>query len=149
MNLPTFIKITRHPYEEPYHVNLVIQACNGEHAGSLEIYDNAKQLKSIGEALQGFPFDPRNFKWELGSEKPEDRFAFYFLFELFLNSPNGSEAGIHFRMNNNEEHPNSAITDFYLICEPAAINNLGKLFERFSELETTELFWDGSTGQIA
>lgn len=148
MNLSTFIKITRHPYEEPYHVNLVIQGCNGEHAGTLEIYDNAQQLKAIGEALQGFPFEPRTFKWELGSEKSEDRFAFYFLFELFLNTPDGSEAGIHLKMNNNRDHPYTSKADFYLKCEPAAINKLGKLFERFSKLESNELFWDGSTGQL-
>lgn len=148
MNSSTFIKIIRHPYEEPYHVNLVVQVSNGEQTGTLEIYDNAKQLKIIGEALQGFPFEPRNFRWELGSEKPEDRFAFYFLFDLFLNSPNGSEAGIHFKMNNNEEHPNTSMTEFYLMCEPAAINRLGKLFERFSQLDSNELFWNGSTDQL-
>ena len=32
------IKITRIPYEEPYHLNLIFEATNGSSVGQIEIY---------------------------------------------------------------------------------------------------------------
>ncbi|WP_422359711.1 hypothetical protein [Reichenbachiella sp.] len=142
-----FIKITRHLYEEPYHVNLTVQISNGEQMGTLGIYDNADRLVQIANAMEGFPFNSKDFKWELGSEKAEDRFAFYFLFNLFI-SPGDSEATIHVGMNNNELAPEKSISEFFMTLEPAAINRLGELFRKFAELQHTGLYWNGSTGEV-
>ena len=51
-DMKSFIQITRHLYEEPYHLNLVIIASNGLAMGSLEFYLNTSALKDIGEALK-------------------------------------------------------------------------------------------------
>tara|TARA_B100001059_G_C17472647_1_gene397789 strand:+ start:126 stop:365 length:240 start_codon:yes stop_codon:yes gene_type:complete len=79
--MENLIEIERIPYEEPYHINLLVSASNRNSRGHLEIYDNAKKLHEIASRLEEFPKGIQDqFMWELGSEKPEDRFAFYFLF---------------------------------------------------------------------
>lgn len=50
-----FIQIVRVPYEEPYHVNLIVKASNGIQAGELEIYDNSESLIKCADALEKFP----------------------------------------------------------------------------------------------
>ncbi len=87
-------------------------------------------------------------KWELGSEKPEDRFAFYFLFRVFNNMTQGWTSGIQIRFNNNEEIPFRNITEFCIPCEPAGLNRLGKLFREFAELKSKKLIWNGIDGEI-
>src|SRR5206468_6542901 len=65
-----FIRITRHPYEEPYHVNLVVAASNGRQQGELEIYANAEDLAVFARELRGFPRQQGHVaRWELGSER--------------------------------------------------------------------------------
>jgi len=58
----SFLNITRHPYEEPYHVNLLVSAGN------------------------------RSTQAEIGSENEHDRFAFYFRLRIFQISPTGRSA---------------------------------------------------------
>ncbi len=75
---PPFIIIRRHPYEEPYHLNLVITASNGVFAGTLEYYCNATDLTEMGSKLMSFPERIGDtYSYELGSPRPEDRFAFH------------------------------------------------------------------------
>ncbi len=84
--MASFLKITRHPYEEPHHLNLVVQVSNGTQTGSLEIYTTPEALLRSAEALRAFPRHSTDvFLWEIGSERPEDRWAFYFRFRVFLN----------------------------------------------------------------
>jgi hypothetical protein len=87
MNTPG-IKITRFPYEEPYHLNLLIEASNGRMNGRLGYYCNAKDLNELGGKLLGYLGNKEQaIVYELGSEKPEDRFAFFFSLRVLpLNS---------------------------------------------------------------
>lgn len=143
-----YLKITRNPYEEPYHINLIFEASNGEQSGILEIYDSADILKECAKALENFPRHSTDiFLWELGSERPEDNFAFYFRFRVFLLDSAG-HCCIQIRLNNNEDFPDKAITKFCINCEPADINRLGKLMKEFSELKTTKLYWDSIDGKL-
>ncbi len=144
-----FLEIERIPYEEPYHINLVITASNGKSSGQIEIYDNADFLIQIADSLEKFPVDSKDeFKWELGSENPADRFAFYFLFNVFNHMTEGWISAIHIRFNNNEILPFSEISDFCIPCEPAGINQLGKLFREFAKLNSKKLIWNGIEGEI-
>ena len=130
-------------YEEPYHINLIVKASNGLQAGNIEIYDNAEKLKVIANSLESFPkHNTDTYLWELGSERPEDKFVFFFRLRVFLINLTGSCA-IQLRFNNNEDYPDLAITDFCIKAEPAGINRLGKLFHEFSKLDKRVLFWDG------
>ena len=111
------IKIIRDPYEEPYHINLVFKATNGESSGQLEIYDNADRLKKLADILEDFPFkEEKKFLWELGSEKPEYRFAFYFKCE-FSVIKHTSECLVGIRLNNNKDGIEKAISEFNIKCK--------------------------------
>lgn len=142
------IKIIRNPYEEPYHINLIFKASNGENSGQLEIYDNADQLKKLADILEDFPFkSTKTFLWELGSEKPKDNFAFYFKCEFSLIN-NSSECVIGIRLNNNDDGIEKSISEFYIQCYPAELNKLGQLFREFSKLEKETLTWNGLEGKV-
>ena len=142
------IKITRNPYEEPYHINLIFKASNGEISGQLEIYDKADILKKMADILEDFPFNNiTTFMWELGSEKPKDNFAFYFKCEFSLIK-HTSECVIGIRLNNNNDRIEKSISEFHIKCYPAELNKLGQLFREFSKLEKETLIWNGLDGTV-
>jgi hypothetical protein len=92
----SFLKITRIPYEEPYHLNLVVRASSGSQTGELEIYTTPEALLEGADALSEFPRHSTDvFLWELGSERPEDLWAFYFRFRVFLTKPTGECPSIY------------------------------------------------------
>ncbi|WP_032808991.1 MULTISPECIES: hypothetical protein [Leptospira] len=142
------LTLIRIPYEEPYQLNLVIEASNGHQAGELEFYDNAESLSLCAKALEAFPKNNKDeFSWELGSENPKDRFAFFFRFRVYLLDSSG-HAALNLRLSNNLDHPIRALTDFSIQCEPAGLNSLGLLFKHFSKLEHEKLYWNGIDGEI-
>ena len=142
------LKIVRIPYEEPYHINLIFIASNGESKGQLEIYDSAKQLKILAGILEEFPFNGINrFLWELGSEKPEERFAFYFKCEFKLIK-DSNKCVISIRLNNNEDGIEKSISEFNIECDPNELNELGRLFREFAKLDKETMIWNGLTGKV-
>jgi hypothetical protein len=144
----SFIRITRQPYEEPYHVNLLVAACNGRMRGALEIYANASDLCTVADELAGFPRRrDHEFVWELGSERPGDEFAFYFRFGVALISATGSCA-VQVRLNNNRPSAEREIAEVSIPAEPADIDRLASLFRRFGDLEHTVLEWRVHDGEL-
>lgn len=142
------IRITRLPYEEPYHVNLVLDVSNGQRSWELEIYDNAESLVSLAENLKVFPRHRDDvFLWELGSEYPEDRWAYYFRFRVFVIDGAGHSA-IQIRFNNNKNLPEREVVEFCIKAEPAQINRLGQLCEEFAKLKHELLVWEGNDGSL-
>lgn len=139
--MSNFIRIERIPYEEPYHVQLVWNASNGSVSSYFEYYDNADSLKEMAERLESFPRHSSDvFLYEIGSERPEDRFAYYFRLRVFTTDSRGSSA-IQIRFCNNNELPYREIVEFCIKTEPAAINRLGKLFREFGKLEQDFMAW--------
>jgi hypothetical protein len=60
-------------------LNLLIDASNGGMNGGLGYYCNAKDLNELGNKLLGYLGNKeQTIIYELGSEKTEDRFAFFF-----------------------------------------------------------------------
>jgi hypothetical protein len=53
-----FIRITRYPYEEPYLLNLLVEASKGSICGGLEIYADAGDLADFARRLRQFPEHP-------------------------------------------------------------------------------------------
>lgn len=151
---PPFIQITRHLYEEPHHLNLVILASNGLASGGMEFYLNTVQVKELGRALSDFPtHDKANHLFELGSERPEDNFGHYLRLRTFANNSR-ILCSIQLRLNNNEP-PNSGknlvqpqLTDFVIETNSESIKNLGKLLVNFSKLKHQRLFWSPKEGFI-
>jgi hypothetical protein len=143
-----FLRIIRIPYEEPYHVHLVLEASNGESLGLLEFYDNASALKTWADALENFPRHSSDvFLYELGSERPEDRFAHYFRFRAFTTDGLG-HCAVQLRMNNNSALPYRNVSEFCICAEAADINRLGALCRKFALLQHDVLYWRLTEGEL-
>ena len=144
----TGITITRFPYEEPYHLNLRIEASNGRVTGELEYYCNATDLKELGKKLTDFLGQRgEEITYELGSEAPEDRFAFYLSLRVKpLDSCGHSALLIHF--NNNAADPDHEVSRFSIKVDPADINRLGRLLTGFGDLQHRRLDWQVYDGRL-
>ena len=143
-----FIRITRHPYEEPHHVNLVVAASNGRQQGELEIYANAEDLVVFAHKLRGFPKQKDDtVLWELGSERSEDRFAFYYLLRVFQVTASG-RCAIELHFCNNQTPPDREVVEFSIDALPSDLDRLADLLERFGRLEHTVLQWNVSDGEL-
>jgi hypothetical protein len=141
MPVTSLLRITRHPDEEPYHVNLVVHASNGRQSSELEIYAAAADLSSAAQALSGFPKHSGDvFTWELGSELPEDRFAFYFRLRVWQVKASG-RCAVEVRFNNNQDPPDRQVSEFSFGAYPSDLDRLGCLFREFSKLEQLVLEW--------
>jgi hypothetical protein len=135
------VRIARHPYEEPHHVNLVLQVCNGRLLAQLEFYMAARSLVTWADHLEAFPRHNQDvFLFEIGSERPEDRWAYYLRFRAFLKDAAG-HCALHFRFNNNAALPEREIAEFCLKAEASQINRLGRLCREFGALNHAVLDW--------
>jgi hypothetical protein len=148
MTMHPYVRITRHPYEEPHLINLVVEASNGKHKWEMEFYDNAESLRLLSENLEVFPRHKDDvFLWEIGSEYPEDRWAYYFRFRVFLTDASG-HCAIQIRFNNNRDLPDREVVEFCLRAEAGQINRLGQLCRKFAELKHELLVWEGNEGAL-
>jgi len=142
------IKLTRHPYEEPYHLNLHIEAANERINGNLEYYCNAQDLKKFGKQLADFTGTPKEeIIYELGSEDPRVRFAFFLSLRVLPLDSFGHCAFL-IRLNNNREPPEKQVTEFSIRAEVADINRLGDLLIAFGRLEHRVLEWRVHDGTL-
>ncbi len=146
-NMP-YIRITRHPYEEPHHVCLVLEASNDSCQTKFEYYCNATDLSDMAESLEIFPRHNSDvFLYEYGSERKEDRWSYYFRFRAFQVNSTG-HCAIQIRTNNNRELPDLEISEFCILAEASQINRLGALFRKFSKLNHKELVWTVDEGTL-
>jgi hypothetical protein len=135
------IIVKRYPYEEPYHLQLGFFVSNENFSGTAEIYCNAEDLKTIGIALQKFPSKlDDEYRYELGSENPKDRWHLYFLMRVYATDSVG-HCAIQFAITINGDELNQRSCRFSIPAGAAAINRLGVLFEKFSKLEDFEFEW--------
>jgi hypothetical protein len=148
MKMTPFIKITRLFYEEPYHLNLLLEASNDSLKSQLGFYTSVGNLIKLADKLEAFSGHPKVVDfWAFGSERPEDRFAYYFRFRVFTRDSLGHSA-IHLRFNNNQDLPDREISEFCILVDPASINNLGKLIREFCKLEHEVLYWEPNNGWL-
>ena len=147
MNTPG-IRITRYPYEEPHHLNLRITASNGRTVGDLVYYCNANDLGVLGKKLTGFGGTrSEEVIYELGSEKPEDRFAF----SLSLKVKPLDSVGhcvLTVRLNNNQAKQDKEMSEFSIKADVADLNRFGNLLEQFGRLEHRVLDWRLQDGRL-
>ncbi|HEY1082635.1 MAG TPA: hypothetical protein VGE29_10255 [Prosthecobacter sp.] len=147
--MKSLLRLTRYPYEEPYQVHLLLEAANGRQHASIEYYANAQDLTELGSALTEFPFAhaPEHI-YEVGSEDPAARWAYYIQLRFFLLSATGN-CGIEVRFNNNRpEAPSREAAHFTLAAEAAGINRLGQLLKGFGRLDHRVLEWNGTEGGL-
>jgi hypothetical protein len=139
--MSTHIKIVRYPYEEPDHIHLEWDVSNGTTSSRFDFYLNSESLSKIAEHLEVYPRHRKDvFLFELGSERAEDRFAYYFRFRAFTTDSLG-HCALQFRFNNNVDLANRNIVEFCIESEAAQINELGRLFAEFANLSKDTLVW--------
>lgn len=142
------IAISRTPYEEPYHLNLRIKASNGRLCGELEYYCNADDLRRVGEEMRAYAGKKEaDIVYELGSEKAEERFAFFLSMRVQAIDSRG-HCCVMIRLNNNEPVPDTEVSEFAIRAEVADINRLGALLARFGELRHSVLLWHVTSGEL-
>lgn len=147
MNVPG-LRITRHPYEEPYHLHLILEASNGRVRGTLEYYCNADDLTTLGKQLVNFTGGRiQEVVYELGSEKPSDRFAFFLSLQVKPIDSSG-HCAIHIRLNNNEEQPSKEAMEFSIKADVADLIRLGNLLVGFGRLQHRVLEWSVHDGRL-
>ena len=136
----SFIKLEYVPYEETT-IKIKWHVSNGNTATKAEYYHNLLELEKIANHLEIFPRNSSDkFIHAFGSERQEDRAAYYFRLYVFLHSSTGGSSML-FRFSNNRPLPDTEITEFCIHTEPAAINKLGKMFRQFSKLEDEVMIW--------
>ncbi len=135
------IEIKRVQYEEPYHFNLIFKVTDKNTFDRFEIYCKSEHVINCAETLIDFPINIHNdFNWELGSENPKDRFAFYFNFRVSLNKTD-TKTNIKIRFNNNEDYPDKKVLQFDLTSNTDEVQELGRLLKTISKLESKQIVW--------
>ncbi len=135
------IFVKRYTYEEPYHLQLEFFVSNGSFSGNADIYCNTEDLKTIGQALRNFPSKlDDEFRYEIGSENPEDRQYLYFLMKAYTTDSVG-HCAIQFAIDINGDELNKSSCRFSIQADASSINRLGVLFEKFAKLEDFEFEW--------
>lgn len=139
--MPSFLNITRQPYEEPYHLHLLVFAGNSTTLTRFEIYTTASDLNDVAESLVGFPrADNDTILWQLGSEDLHDHRAFYFRFRVFQFSHTG-RCAIEIRFSSNREPPNQQIVEFCIQAYPSDLDRLGTMLKSFARMEDLTMEW--------
>jgi hypothetical protein len=143
-----YIRLVRYPYEEPHHLHLSMTVSNGRSRGQLDFYASTQQLVSWADGMETFPLHARSvLLWEFGSERPEDRWAYYFRLRVFTVDAQGHSA-IQFRFNNNAELPDREMVELCIRADPAAINGLGKLCRSFANMQHEVLEWSPGSERL-
>jgi hypothetical protein len=135
------IRITRIPYEEPYTLNLRIEASNGRLTGELEYYCASDDLTSLGRQLAAYT-GPRNpeVTYELGSEDPTARFAYFLSLRVQPLDFKG-HCAIRVRFNNNEQPPDREVSEFAIEADAADLKRFGEQLIDFGALFKLVLDW--------
>ena len=151
IRLPTtgpLLVVRRHSYEEPYNTQLEFVASNGIFSGATDIYCNVTDISDIGRALKAFPEKVGDeYKYEYGSPDPRANFYRYFVLRAFTIDRVG-HCALQFTFNLNQPEPDEGACRFSIRTEAAAINRLGNLFEKFSELRHLELRWGPTVDEL-
>jgi len=143
------ILIERVPYEEPHHLELHWTIESDETSSRFELYDNATILSKFAKALKNFPNHSEDeFIYQIGSEKPEVNFAYFFRLHFFLKNHRGYDATIDVRFVNNQQYADTRIVDYRLYSTTPRLRKLAKLFEEFSKLKSRILYWDDSNAFV-
>ena len=129
-------------------MNLWIAASNGKVNGRLEYYCNADDLTDLGSKLLGYLGNQdEKIVYELGSENPDDRVAFFLSLKVSPLDRAGHSV-VRLRMNNNRPPPETEASEFCIPVDVADVNRLGRLLVTFGKLEHRVLDWSVKDGKL-
>jgi hypothetical protein len=136
------IVVRRYPYEEPYHLQIVVSARNEDFSARTDFYCNTDELREIGQALQEFPKRIGDrYEFRYGSDDPADRFYRLVVLGAYTVDSVG-HCAIKVKLNQNQGEPDEGICEFSIRADVAAVNRLGALFTEFAELKHLEFQWN-------
>lgn len=135
------VLVKRHPYEEPYLLQIEFTVSNGSFSGNTDIYCHTEALKEIGNGLREFPkVSNDEYIFEYGSDDPKENLYCHFVLRAYTIDSVG-HAAIQFVISNNSEEPYEGKCRFSIQADAASINRLGEKFLRFSKLNELEFEW--------
>lgn len=129
-----FFKIQRFAYADPDELHLNVSASNGSFGGAVDVYCNVEDLRLIGTGLEGFPVRVGDeFVHEFG-------FNSHLRLRAYTVGKRG-ECALQISMDVNGIEPGEGTCRFSIPAEAAALNRLGRLFGRLTQLRHLELQW--------
>ncbi|MBL8896240.1 MAG: hypothetical protein JNM84_01370 [Planctomycetes bacterium] len=148
MSSTVFLRITRVPYEEPHHLELVVAASNGRQGGEIGIYCNAEELRRFARTLCEMSSQHgASAIWEIGSERAEERWAYHFRIRVSPVLETGL-CVVELRFDDLREPPYRELTAFSIDAQPADVDRLAGLLERFANLRHRVLEWRVVDGEL-
>ena len=146
--MKSYLIVRRYEYEEPHNTQLEFVISNGLFSGSKDIYCGVKQISDLGKALKIFPANIHDeYRFKYGSERTKDRYYRYFILRAYITDSLG-HCAIQFHINQNMLEPHEGLCKFSIKADAAAINRLGDLFLKFSELRHLEFYWSPTDEQL-
>jgi hypothetical protein len=140
------IVIRRHPYEEPYLINLEWFITNGIFTGSIGLFCNVEDIRKIGEVLTRFPTRPGDeYIYEYGSE--ESKSNCYFALRAYTTDKVG-HCALQFILDNYRDEPGEGKCQFSIRADAGSIQGLGKMLVRFADLQHLQLEWTPLSGSL-
>lgn len=109
------------------HVELVVS--HGAFAASQDSYISDEEFVQFGKGLQSFP---QNLKHEVTFENgsPKPNYYCYIRLKAFVYDGVGHTA-LEVLMENHSQVPYASSSHFYILCEAATLNRLGKMLEEW------------------
>jgi hypothetical protein len=143
-----FVIVRRYPYEEPDLTQLEWTVSNGAFVGTTDLYCDVDEIRTLGASLKQFPSRVGDeYRFEYGTDNPTHKCYRHFLLRAYTTDGVG-HCALQFVINLNQSEPKEGRAMFSIESEPAAINRLGDLLGRFSQLSHLELYWNLTAGQL-
>jgi len=143
-----YIIVRRHPYEEPYVLQIEFLISNGNFSSKVDIYCNPEDLEKIGNSLKAFPAKiPDEYCYIYGSEDPNEKVYRFFRIKAYAIDAWG-HCALQFAINYNNDEPDEGTSKFSIHpIDPAILSKLGDLFISFSRLSHLEFHWSPNGAQ--
>ena len=120
-----FLEIERIWTDDDEMAQLDVRASNDAQVGKQDFYIYPEEILGFGKKLQEFPKSMSDVvKLEYGEDP---KYYCYLLLSAVVLDSVGHSA-IELKFDNRLEPPSQARAHFYMQCEPATINKLGKQF---------------------
>ena len=121
-------------------VQFQVEARSATIAATIEFYGYADEFRSFGEDLRSFPQTVVSEVTYKNSVDLRDQMNHYLLIRIFSYDPTGRSA-IHITTDNQEGEPFRSTSEFYILTQPAAINDLGTLLRHWNPSTVEEITW--------
>jgi hypothetical protein len=105
-------------------LQIVVGAANGSASASMEVYSYPDEIESFATRLESFPSDQEDqVAWESGDADPK----WYGRMLLRAHVLDGSgHSAVEVLMDVRGEPPKRATSNFFMHCNPADLNELGR-----------------------